>query len=129
MHHSDVFKKWYSPHYRVMSNTYIPFLPLFAELDKRLVKGKVVFALEGGSASEKTTLSKLLESIYDCNVFHMDDFFLRPHQRTPERFAKTGGNIDWERFFVGSPLATIQRRPATTSISRRSSSHSYQSQR
>lgn len=100
VHHSDVFKKWYSPHYRVMSNTYIPFLPLFAELDKRLVKGKVVFALEGGSASGKTTLSKLLESIYDCNVFHMDDFFLRPHQSTPERFAKTGGNIDWERFLL-----------------------------
>jgi uridine kinase len=30
----------------------------------------------------------------------MDDFFLRPHQRTPERFAKTGGNIDWERFLL-----------------------------
>ena len=28
----------------------------------------------------------------------MDDFFLRPEQRTPERFAEPGGNVDYERF-------------------------------
>jgi uridine kinase len=28
----------------------------------------------------------------------MDDFFLRPCQRTPERFAEPGGNVDYERF-------------------------------
>ena len=28
----------------------------------------------------------------------MDDFFLRPEQRTPDRFAQTGGNVDYERF-------------------------------
>ena len=28
----------------------------------------------------------------------MDDFFLRPEQRTPERFAEAGGNFDRERF-------------------------------
>ena len=98
VHHSDVFKKYYCPHYRVISNKYIPFLPLFTELDKRLENGNVTVALEGGSASGKTTISKLFEEIYDCTVFHMDDFFLQPHQRTPERIAKTGGNIDWERF-------------------------------
>lgn len=32
------------------------------------------------------------------NVFHMDDFFLRPEQRRPERFAEPGGNVDRERF-------------------------------
>ena len=100
IHHSDLFRKSYCPAYRVISNKYLPFLPLFAELDQRLANGKVVFALEGGSASGKTTLSKRLESIYDCTVFHMDDFFLQPHQRTPERFATIGGNIDWERFLL-----------------------------
>lgn len=98
VHHSDIFKKNYSPSYRVISNKYIPFLPLFAELDRRLKKGRVTFAIEGGSASGKTTLSELIESIYDCTVFHMDDFFLQPHQRTSERFAEIGGNVDWERF-------------------------------
>ena len=28
----------------------------------------------------------------------MDDFFLRPEQRTPERFSEPGGNVDRERF-------------------------------
>ncbi len=98
VHHSDIFKNSYHPSYRVISNKYIPFLSLLAELDKRLEKGNVLLALEGGSGSGKTTLGKIFESIYDCNVFHMDDFFLQPYQRTPERLSKIGGNIDWERF-------------------------------
>ena len=38
----------------------------------------------------------------------MDDFFLRPEQRTPERLAEPGGNIDYERFYqeVLQPLTT-----------------------
>jgi uridine kinase len=28
----------------------------------------------------------------------MDDFFLRPEQRTEERYAEIGGNVDYERF-------------------------------
>ena len=57
-----------------------------------------VIAIDGGSAGGKTTMSKRLEEKYDCTVFHMDDFFLRPEQRTAERLAETGGNIDRERF-------------------------------
>ena len=55
-------------------------------------------AIEGGSASGKSTLAQLLSKLYDCNVFHMDDFFLRPEQRTAERLAQPGGNVDYERF-------------------------------
>ena len=58
----------------------------------------VVVAIDGKCTSGKTTLASRLAEIYDCNVFHMDDFFLRPEQRTPERFARIGGNVDYERF-------------------------------
>ena len=58
----------------------------------------VVVAIDGKCTSGKTTLASLLVDAYDCNVFHMDDFFLRPEQRTPERFAQPGGNVDYERF-------------------------------
>lgn len=61
-------------------------------------KESVIVAIDGNCASGKTTLAKQLAEIYDCNVFHMDDFFLRPEQRTPERFAEVGGNVDYERF-------------------------------
>lgn len=98
VHHSDAFREAYHPAYRVISRDFVPFLPLLAELDRRLAEGKVHLAVEGGSASGKTTLSKLLEAVYGCRVFHMDDFFLRPEQRTPERFAEPGGNVDRERF-------------------------------
>lgn len=98
VHHSEIFRKKYTPSYRVIANRFVPFLSLFTEIDKRLSKGAVKVALEGGSASGKTTLGKMLEEVYGCTVFHTDDFFLRPEQRTPERFAEIGGNIDRERF-------------------------------
>ena len=60
----------------------------------------VIIAIDGKCTSGKTTLAAKLAEIYDCNVFHMDDFFLRPEQRTPERFAEVGGNVDYERFKV-----------------------------
>lgn len=98
LHHSAVFRESYKPAYRVIDAEYVPFLPLLTELDRRLAAGPVNLAIEGGSASGKSTLGKLLETLYDCTVFHMDDFFLRPEQRTPERFAEAGGNVDRERF-------------------------------
>ncbi|MBE6031778.1 MAG: hypothetical protein E7224_01115 [Clostridiales bacterium] len=98
IHHSEAFREAYHPAYRVIADEYIPFLPLFAKLDAMLAGGAVKLAIEGGSASGKSTLSALLEKLYDCTVFHMDDFFLQPHQRTPQRFAEAGGNVDRERF-------------------------------
>lgn len=77
---------------------YIPFQPLFEKIDDMLSEGQVRLAIEGSSASGKTTLGKILAEIYDCTLFHMDDFFLRPEQRTAERLAEAGGNVDRERF-------------------------------
>ncbi|HHY77173.1 MAG TPA: hypothetical protein GX498_01520 [Clostridiales bacterium] len=61
-------------------------------------KHTVIVAIDGNSGSGKSSLAKELESIYDSNVFHMDHFFLRPEQRTPERMKEVGGNVDYERF-------------------------------
>ena len=59
---------------------------------------QVIVSIDGPCAAGKTTLAGKLSELYDCNVFHMDDFFLRSEQRTPERFAEPGGNVDYERF-------------------------------
>ena len=61
-------------------------------------KDMIIVAIDGKCTSGKTTSASKLAEIYDCNVFHMDDFFLRPEQRTSERFAEIGGNVDYERF-------------------------------
>ena len=72
---------------------------LLARIDRLMAeRERVIVAVDGGSASGKTTLGALLQSVYTCPVFHMDDFFLRPEQRTPERFSEPGGNVDRERF-------------------------------
>ena len=96
--HSSAYREAYHPAYRVLANEYAAFIRVFTEIDKRLGGGAVTVAIEGGSAAGKSTLADMLSSVYDCNVFHMDDFFLRPEQRTPERFSEIGGNVDRERF-------------------------------
>ncbi len=116
--HSEEFRQAYAPAYRVLRQEYVWLLPLLSGLDRQLAKKeRTILAIEGGSASGKTTLAALLERIYlESSVFHMDDFFLRPEQRTAERLAEPGGNVDYERFFqeVLLPLArgeTVQYRP------------------
>lgn len=79
------------------------FLPLIKRLDAFLEqgneKGRLIVAIDGGSASGKTTLAELLEKRYDnLDVFHMDDFFLTPEMRTEQRLNEVGGNVDRERF-------------------------------
>lgn len=61
-------------------------------------KQSVLIAIDGRCAAGKTTLAAHLQGLWNCNVFHMDDFFLRPMQRTPERLREPGGNVDYERF-------------------------------
>jgi len=107
LHHSEKFRALYHPSYRLMSNKFVPFLPLFTALDKALAKGEVTLAVEGGAASGKSTLAELLSRVYGCTVIHVDDYFLRPEQRTPERLSEIGGNFDRERFIdeVALPLS------------------------
>ena len=58
----------------------------------------VVIAIDGRCAAGKTTLAGQLQQQLRCPVFSMDDFFLRPEQRTPQRLAQPGGNVDYQRF-------------------------------
>ena len=59
---------------------------------------RVLVAIDGRCGSGKTTLAARLQESLPCRVFHMDDFFLQPCQRTPERLQQPGENVDHERF-------------------------------
>ena len=61
-------------------------------------KNPVIVAIDGPAASGKTTLAAKLAAQFGAQVLHMDDYFLQPHQRTPERYSEPGGNVDRERF-------------------------------
>ena len=94
-------------------------------MDKQLIeaidrllkeKAQVLVAIDGPCAAGKTTLAEKLQKRYPCAVIHMDEFFLRPSQRTQERLQEPGGNVDYERFYeeVLLPLgagATFSYRP------------------
>ncbi len=70
-------------------------------------------ALDGRCAAGKTTLATQLGRAFSCPVVHMDDFFLRPEQRTPDRLAMPGENIDHERFLVEVLMPLYEGRSAT----------------
>ena len=113
LHHSERFRAFYHPAYRVIANEFVSLLPFLSKIDLLAKKGTVIIAIEGGSASGKTTLASLLTSLYDCNVFHMDDFFLRPAQRTKARLSEIGGNIDRERFLTEILLPLREEKEVT----------------
>lgn len=74
-------------------------------------KERILIAIDGKCASGKTTLSTYLQKKFDCNLFHMDDFFLQNHQRTDERLKEVGGNVDYERFHTEVLIPLLSGRP------------------
>ena len=98
--HSEQYRTLYAPAYRVMEKRTAALLPLFC-LTEALLSGvadPILIALDGPAASGKTTAAELFSSLYDCNVFHMDDYFLPPSMRTEKRLSSPGGNVHYERF-------------------------------
>lgn len=88
------------PSSRVISGRYAQYISVFCDIDRacRSRKSQILVAVDGQCASGKTTMGEILKEVYDCNLFHMDDFFLRVEQRTEERMKEIGGNVDYERF-------------------------------
>ena len=78
------------------------FTPAVMEIERLLhtAETPILVAIDGMCASGKTTLGYYLQSLFDCNLFHMDDFFLQNEQRTDSRLTEVGGNVDYERFLA-----------------------------
>jgi uridine kinase len=99
VHHSESYRAAYAPAYRVISEWYVKYLGLISALDGALSKRHpVTVAIDGMSASGKSSLAALLAGVFDANVIHMDDFFLPAELRAPERLSEPGGNVHYERF-------------------------------
>ena len=61
---------------------------------------RVLIAIDGNCCAGKTTTAATLGTLLQATVFHLDDYFLQPHMRTPERLGQPGGNVDAERFLA-----------------------------
>ena len=87
------------------------YSPLLRRIDGMLgLYPRVLVAIDGDAAAGKSTLGAFLKSQYDCNLFHMDDFFLQPWQRTEAREKEPGGNVDYERFRQEVLVPTLEGR-------------------
>ena len=112
LHHSPAFRAAYAPAYRLVRTGYARLLPLLCRIDALTrMQPHVIVAIDGPCASGKTTLAALLARLYDADTLHMDDYFLQPQQRTPERLAQPGGNVDHERFLADALAPLSEGRP------------------
>lgn len=97
--HSETYRRHYSPAYRVVKKVYCDFFPLFCKIDVLLAsKPNPVIAIDGNAGAGKSFLAGIISEVYDCNIVHMDHFFLPLNKRTTARLSEIGGNIDYERF-------------------------------
>lgn len=102
VHHSDVYRDAYHPHYRLLKEEYALYFPVLVRI-LRLVQDKSVpnapiVSIDGRCGSGKTTLAGLIAELFPCNVLHMDDFYLPPAERQEGWRQIPGGNMDFERF-------------------------------
>ena len=73
-------------------------MKIYEEIEKQIkLNKKVVIAIDGPSASGKSTLGDLLVKKYDALLFHTDNYFLPKEKKTKERLAESGGNVDYMR--------------------------------
>lgn len=74
------------------------YTQVFTMID-RLLEGqeRIIVAIDGRCGAGKSTLASELQSHYNCAVIPADHFFLRPEQRSAQRLAIPGENIDHER--------------------------------
>jgi len=93
--HSAAYRDKERPAYRILSGQDATILPIFKAMAGM---GKGIIAIDGRAASGKSTLAGYLRNIISAEVIAMDDFFLPPELRTPERLVVPGGNIHHERF-------------------------------
>ena len=96
VHHSDAYRAAEKPAYRIVNGRFRCILPILQRLQED--SSIRVIAMDGRAASGKSTKAELLSTVLEAPVVHMDDFFLPPALRTPERLAQPGGNVDYERF-------------------------------
>ena len=70
---------------------------LCRKIEAGTAAGRYIVAIDGRCGAGKSTLAQQLARDLGGRVVCADDFFLRPEQRTPERLAEPGGNLDRER--------------------------------
>lgn len=97
--HSQKFNEAYQPAYRLIDERYAYYMSVFLKISQLQKKDShLIIGIDGNSAAGKTTLAQCIAEIFNCDLIHMDDFFLPMALRTEERLKEAGGNVHYERF-------------------------------
>lgn len=97
--HSETYREAYDPHYRVIKAAYADWFQVLSEISWLLdQRQKLVISVDGRCGSGKSSLAAVIEEVFSCNVFHMDDFYLPFSQRQDDWMSIPAGNMDLERF-------------------------------
>lgn len=107
--HSAAYRAACAPAYRVVKTALAQLVPLLSEADDRLAEHQqAVIVIDGPCAAGKTTLAACLAKLYQTQPISLDDYFLPPDMRTPDRLSQPGGNVHYERFLaeVLQPLSS-----------------------
>ena len=93
--HSEVYRKAYAPHYRVLPRAHARLIDVLAEIYRRSEeKERFVIAIDGRCAAGKTTSADILSGVLDAAVVRCDDFFIPVEERCcPHEI-----NLDTARF-------------------------------
>lgn len=84
------------PHDQIIDDNYLqPVVQALTELSEE--RKRKIIAIDGRCGSGKTTIAHKIQKLFDCNVIHMDDFFLPFEMKTKDRLAEPGGNVHYER--------------------------------
>lgn len=103
MSHSETYRTNYHPAYRVIEDNFVTLYEVICTVrnSQKETSKPYIIAIDGMSGSGKSTFANLLKKTFpESNLFHMDDYFLKPSQRTKERLNEIGGNVDYERFYA-----------------------------
>ena len=92
--HTETYRQCYQPAYRVV----LEDCALLAQTLVSMQQGKKLVVFDGPCGCGKTTLAGVLGELCHTTPIPMDDFFLPPDMRTPERLGEPGGNVHRERF-------------------------------
>lgn len=97
--HSKEYTDAYHPAYRVVKNVYADNLEVFVRLSRLIATGNFVScAIDGMTASGKTEFAEALSNIFECNIFHTEDFRLPPVMRTKVNMSGISTDFDLDRF-------------------------------
>ena len=97
--HSEAYGRAYCPHYRVLKTEYVNWFPALSEIFNLLAeKQSAAISVDGRCGSGKSSLAAVIEEVFSCNVFHMDDFYLPPDKRSEDWKNIPAGNMDLQRF-------------------------------